>query len=197
MTAEPRDPFQRLADELRAEGPVLADRVVIPEEPPAIGLLVAAGPRTAKDAEEYALLVEAVREGFLCHYGEPRLFLGLDSDLRLLVGDYLYARGIERLARLGDLLAVRELADLISLAAGLDAAPSPGRAATEAAWLAAALVIATGDSSELDEARSALSPGGEVEPLWNAVQAVAEDAGLSEQLLVAAESVGFAAPHRG
>ncbi len=197
MSDDDLQPFERLAEELRAEGPVLADRVVIPEEPPAIGMLVAAGPRTAKDAADYALLVEAVREGYLCHYGEPRLFLGLDSDLRLLVGDYLYARGIERLARLGDLLAVRELADLISLAAGFDAAPAPGRAAAEAAWLAAALVIATGDSSELDGARSALAPGGDVEPLWSAVQQVADQAGLSEHLLVAAESVGFAAPHRG
>jgi hypothetical protein len=191
------DPFEQLAEELRGEGPILADRVVLPSEPPAIGLLAASGPRTAKDADQYAFLVEAVREGFLCHYGEPRLLLGLDSDLRLLVGDYLYARGIERLARLGDLLAVRELADLISMAAGFDAAPASGRAAAEAAWLAAALVIATGDGSGMEEARSALAPGGDVEPLWNAVQEAASEAGLSEQLLLAAESVGFAAPHRG
>lgn len=196
MSAE-QDPFARLAAELRSEGPVLAEHVVIPTEPPAIGLLAAAGPRTSKDAADYALLVEAVREGCLCHYGEPRLLLGLDSDLRLLVGDYLYARGIERLARLGDLLAVRELADLISLAAAFDASPTPGRAATEAAWLAAALVIATGERAELQETRSMLAPGAEIEPLWSAVQLAAAEVGLSEPLLIAAESVGFAAPHRG
>lgn len=193
----PTAPFDRLAAELRAEDQGLAERVVIPEEPAGIGMLVAAGPRTAKDADEYALLVEAVREGYLCHYGEPRLFLGLDSDLRLLAGDYLYARGIEHLARLGDLLAVRELADLISLAAGLAAAPAPGRAATEAAWLAAALVIAVGEGTELDEARSRPFSEVEVESLWGAIQRVADRADLSEALLMAAESVGFAAPHRG
>ena len=42
---------------------------------------------------------------------------GADRDLALLAGDYLYALGLERLAALGDLDAVRELSDLISLAA--------------------------------------------------------------------------------
>ena len=42
---------------------------------------------------------------------------GADADLRLLAGDYLYALGLERLAALGDLEAVRELSDLISLSA--------------------------------------------------------------------------------
>ena len=61
--------------------------------------------------------IEAVREGYLLHYGEPRLLAGHDEDLALLAGDYLYALGIERLAALGDAEAVRELADLISLCA--------------------------------------------------------------------------------
>ena len=43
-------------------------------------------------------MVEAVREGYLLHYGEPRLLAGHDADLALLAGDYLYALGIERLA---------------------------------------------------------------------------------------------------
>ncbi len=47
-------------------------------------------------------MVEAVREGYLLHYGEPRLLAGHDADLALLAGDYLYALGIERLAALGD-----------------------------------------------------------------------------------------------
>ena len=34
--------------------------------------------------------------------------VGADPDLRLLAGDYLYALGLERLAGLGDLPAVRE-----------------------------------------------------------------------------------------
>jgi hypothetical protein len=68
---------------------------------------------------EYAFVIEAVREGYLLHYGEPRLLAGHDADLALLAGDYLYALGIERLAQLGDTRAVHLLADLISTCAQL------------------------------------------------------------------------------
>ena len=91
-----------------------------PEEAePAFGLLAAAGPRAAEAPAEYSLLVESVREGYLLHYGEPRVVVGADADLALLAGDYLYALGLERLAALGDLEAIRELSDLISLSAQL------------------------------------------------------------------------------
>ena len=60
-----------------------------------------------------SFVVEAVREGYLLHYGEPRLLTGHDEDLALLAGDYLYALGIERLASRGDTDAVLELAELI------------------------------------------------------------------------------------
>ena len=49
------------------------------------------------------------------------MVVGADADLALLAGDYLYARGLERLAALGDLEAIRELSDLISLSAQLHA----------------------------------------------------------------------------
>jgi hypothetical protein len=62
-----------------------------------------------------------VREGYLLHYGEPRLLAGHDSDLALLAGDYLYALGLDRLASLGDTAAVGVLADLISRCAQLHA----------------------------------------------------------------------------
>jgi hypothetical protein len=62
-----------------------------------------------------AFTAEAVYEGFLLHYREPRSFSSaMDPDLRLLAGDSLYAIGLERLAEHGDLAAVAELADLIS-----------------------------------------------------------------------------------
>ena len=75
---------------------------------------------------EYALVAEAVREGYLLHYGEPRLLGGHDQDLALLAGDYLYALGIERLAALGDSESVRLLADLISDCARLHAEDREG-----------------------------------------------------------------------
>lgn len=68
-----------------------------------------------------AFTMEAVYEGFLMHYREPRAFSGMDGDLRLLAGDALYALGLERLAQTGDLPAVAELADLISLCAQAEA----------------------------------------------------------------------------
>lgn len=68
---------------------------------------------------ERAQVIEAVREGYLLHYGDSRLLSGHDDDLALLAGDYLYALGIERLAQLGDTDAVLVLADLISASAQL------------------------------------------------------------------------------
>jgi hypothetical protein len=68
-----------------------------------------------------AFVIEAIREGYLLHYGEPRVFSGMDEDLRLLAGDSLFALGLERLAATGDLEAVAELSDLISLCAQAEA----------------------------------------------------------------------------
>jgi hypothetical protein len=55
-----------------------------------------------------------------------------DEDLALLAGDRLYALGLERLAALGDLDAVAELADLISVCARSHAEERPDVADT--AW---------------------------------------------------------------
>jgi hypothetical protein len=87
--------------------------VVDPAEPSQLGEL------TGDD--EHALVIEAVREGYLLHYEQPRLLAGHDSDLALLAGDYLYALGLNRLAALGDTGAVAILADLISTCARLQA----------------------------------------------------------------------------
>ncbi len=106
---------------------------------------------------EYALVVEAVREGYLLHYGEPRLLAGHDADLALLAGDYLYALGIERLSTLGDSDAVRELADLISLCAQLH---SEGREdAAPDLWRASAAVLGEGPSDDHEAAKLALRSG--------------------------------------
>jgi hypothetical protein len=59
-------------------------------------------------------VLEAVYEGYLLHYGEPRAFRIDDEDLALLAGDSLYALGLARLADEGDLEAVTMLADLIT-----------------------------------------------------------------------------------
>jgi hypothetical protein len=84
-------------------------------------------------------VLEAVREGYLLHYREPRAFAGMDADLRLLAGDSLYALGLARLAESGDLAAVAELADLISACAQ---AESEGRReGVPALWEASAKAL--------------------------------------------------------
>ncbi|MFI5027589.1 MAG: hypothetical protein ACHQCF_01235 [Solirubrobacterales bacterium] len=141
--SDPDDALRLLAAQLGGEGTPISEHVVEPSEQPRYGAIAATGPRTAADPGSYALVVEAVREGCLLHYGEPRLLAGHDADLALLAGDYLYALGIERLAALGDLAAVLELADLISACAQLQV---EGRGEEEAAlWRVAAGAI--GDSS--------------------------------------------------
>lgn len=81
-------------------------------------------------------MLEAVYEGYLLHYGAPRLFDGMDEDLRLLAGDALYALGLSRLAEDGDLEAVAELSDLISGSAQAHAEGRPE--AAEALWIRSA-----------------------------------------------------------
>ena len=77
-------------------------------------------------------VLEAVYEGYLMHYGEPRAFRGMDADLRLLAGDALYALGLSRLAETGDVEAVAILSDLISGSAQAQAEGRPEDA--EALW---------------------------------------------------------------
>jgi hypothetical protein len=110
---------------------------------PALAAHAVANPGPARfDAAlgERLFVLEAVYEGYLLHYGEPRLFDAMDDDLRLLAGDALYALGLARLAERGDLPAVAELADLISRSAQ---AHAEGRdESAEALWDASADVLA-------------------------------------------------------
>ena len=88
---------------------------------PSLRPYAVADPPPGRFEGERAFVLEAVYEGFLLHYGEPRAFAGMDGDLRLLAGDALYALGLERLAHAGDVDAVAELSDLISLCAKAEA----------------------------------------------------------------------------
>jgi len=141
--AEPGEALRHLAALLRDGDTPISAHVVESGEEPEHGLLAAAGPRAAADPGEYALVVEAVREGYLLHYGEPRLLSGQDEDLALLAGDYLYALGIERLAALGDAEAVAILAELIARCAQLHA--EEREAEVPALWQVAATAVGGGD----------------------------------------------------
>jgi hypothetical protein len=180
-----------LTDQLRAEDSVLSPHVVDPgQAEPTLGLLAAAGRDAGNDPGAYALGIETIREGYLLHYGKPRLIAGADGDLALLAGDYLYARGLERLAALGDLAAIRELADLISLSAQVHAEEREG---ARELWLASVTAIATGSNPAHEQAKSALRSAEATAPqaLWSEALAAAEEAGIGDPLGRAAEAIGF------
>jgi geranylgeranyl pyrophosphate synthase len=94
-----------LAEQLRAEDTPIAPHVIDAPE----------------SSQGYSLVMEAVREGYLLHYGESRILADYDQDLALLAGDYLYALGLDRLAALGDTAAVAVLSELIARCAQLHA----------------------------------------------------------------------------
>jgi hypothetical protein len=142
------DALAALAATVRADGGLLADTVTDPTQDGALGALAGPG---------YEELVEAIYEGYLQHYGEGRVLQTDDPDLALLAGDRLYALGLARLAELGDLDAVAELADVISLAAQAHAEGDRERA--EAIWAAGAAAVGHGSRPELEAAKAAARAG--------------------------------------
>ena len=139
-----------LAEIVAAADPALA-RYAVPE--PGHGeleRLVGGGPR--------AMVIESIREGYLLHYGEARAFRGMDDDMCLLAGDSMYALGLDRLAHDGDLDAITELCDLITLSARaeaegkLESVPALWRASAErlspAGWAGARAAAASSEASE-------------------------------------------------
>jgi hypothetical protein len=76
--------------------------------------------------EPFAVGIESIYEGYLLHYGRPRLFSPADRDAAILLGDYLYAHGLVRITAVGDVDAVERLAELLSLCAHLQAEKRAG-----------------------------------------------------------------------
>ncbi len=125
---------ERLRDLLRDEGGLLG--ATLADAPTGDPLLAATD--SGADAER-ELVLAAVREGYVLHYGEGRIVRTDDADLALLGGDRLYALALARLAERGDLEAVACLADLISRCAQAHAEGDPALA--EQAWRAAASTL--------------------------------------------------------
>lgn len=134
----------RLASVLEAEGGLLAEALrpdpVAEDGEPAV--VAASGPRSAGHEDEVALLVEAIHEAYLLHYDVSGTVSQEDADLALLAGDRLYALGLDRLARLGDLESVDVLAEVIARCAEAHAAGDP--AAATAAWRTGAEAVGWG-----------------------------------------------------
>jgi hypothetical protein len=134
--------------------------------------------------ERFALGLETIYEGYLLHYGRPRLFAPADDDTALLLGDYLYAHGLVRIASLGDVEAVADLAELISLCAQVRADGSVGDGA---AWAATVALLGAGG---LDAARAALREGRNAEPLLERARTAAGAAAVQRALAAHALYVG-------
>jgi hypothetical protein len=196
----PEDALKILTDQLRAEDSVISPHVRPSSDVPSLGLLAVSAPRTQDAPAEYAVLVEAIREGYLLHYGEPRIVVDADPDLALLAGDYLYALGLRRLSLLGDLDAVRELSDLISLAAQVHA-PGENGDRTEltagALWLACVVAVAGGPTDGNERAKAALreSHPNAAAALLAAAQSGAVRAGIPHVLERTADSIGLDSSH--
>jgi hypothetical protein len=117
--------------------------------------------------DRFAHALETIYEGYLMHYGRPRLFASVDGNTRLLLGDYLYAQGLVHLAATGSVEAVSDMAELISLCAHLQAERSNGDGA---AWAATAALLGQG---ELASARVALRDDDDSSELLRAAEGAA------------------------
>ena len=102
--------------------------------------------------ERFELGLETVYEAYLVHYGRPRLFDPADETERILLGDYLYAHGLVRIAEAGGVEAVAAMAELISQCAALRATGAEGDGE---AWIDA--VRSLGGEPAPDEVAQAVS----------------------------------------
>jgi hypothetical protein len=164
--ALPQASLERLGELLRDAGGLIATLVpagpatrtgVIGANGASPASVACAGPRARGRREEYELLVEAIYEGYLLHYGTPRVVQVPEADLRLLAGDQLYAIGLARLVDLGDTLAVAELADTITLSA-LAQGAGDGELA-DAVWAAGARAVGWGPSEAHSRAKDLVCAG--------------------------------------
>jgi hypothetical protein len=128
--------------------------------------------------ERYALGIETIYEGYLLHYGRPRVFTPKDGDTALLLGDYLYAHGLVRIEQVGTVDAVNDLAELIAMCAYLQAEQIAGDGA---AWAATAACLGRG---ALDPGRTSLRLDNDPGPLERLARESAGDAAVEQALEV-------------
>jgi hypothetical protein len=128
--------------------------------------------------ERFALGVESIYEGYLLHYGASRLFAPADRDTSILLGDYLYAHGLVRVAAQGDVGVVAELAELLALCAHLRAERRPGDGD---AW-AATIALLGRVEERLAEARTALTQEADSAPLLDLAESAAGEEPVARAL---------------
>jgi hypothetical protein len=155
--------FEEIASAASAESPLWAEALRPQDERAGEVVFSPLGP------EQHALGIETIYEGYLVHYGHSRLFAPADDDTALLLGDYLYAQGLVRVAETGDVAAVADLAELISLCGQ---AKAEKRAGDGAAWAATAALLGRGT---LDDPRDELRVSGDPGALDAAARSAAGD----------------------
>lgn len=153
--------WETIAADAAAESEVWADALVPLDGRPVAPVFSELAP------PELALGVETIYEGYLVHYGRPRLFQPPDDDTALLLGDYLYANGLVHVAATGNVAAVADLAELIALCAQSRA---DGRTGEAAAWAATCARLGTGG---LADGRDALRLRGDASLLEASARAYA------------------------
>jgi hypothetical protein len=177
-TSTRTDLWETLAGEAAAESPLWDDSLLPRDKRQLVPVFSPLG------RPEFALGVETIYEGYLLHYGRSRLFEPPDADTALLLGDYLYAHGLVRIAATGSVDAVGDLAELISLCAH---ARADGVAGTGAAWAATAALLGDG---ALEDARAAFRERRDPKPLELLARAAAGDAACDLALAAHARRVG-------
>jgi hypothetical protein len=133
--------FDAIVDAAAAESPLWGEALRPVEEQERDPVFSALAP------QNHALGLETIYEGYLVHYGCSRLFAPSDRETALLLGDYLYAHGLVRIAETGDVKAVADLAELISCCAHLRAEGSDGDGAE---WASTARSLGDGRAARDD-----------------------------------------------
>ena len=169
MSSSTADVWATIADDAVAESPLWGDSLRPDrDEDPVFSPLA---------DERFALGLETIYEGYLVHYGTSRLFAPADADTALLLGDYLYAHGLVRIASFGDVAAVADLSELISLCSQLRAEDAEGDGPL---WAATAALLGAGPT--LDEPRAALRLRNDARPLEATARAAAGDEAVEQAL---------------
>ncbi len=177
-SSAPADLWTTLADEAAAESSVWGEALLAParREPEPVFSPLADPP--------VALGLETIYEGYLVHYGRPRVFEPADRTTLLLLGDYLYAHGLVRVTAVAGAEGVADLAELISLCAFMRA---EGRDGDGAAWAATAALLGLG---RLEDARHALRERQDPGPLLALAREAAGADAVDQALAAHAGRVG-------
>ncbi len=170
--------WDEIADGAASESPLWADTLLPVEDRRLEPVFSPLAP------PQLGLGLETIYEGYLVHFGQPRLFRPARADTALLLGDYLYAHGLVRVAATGNVAAVFDLSELISMCTQVRAESRDGDGV---AWAATSARLGAGD---LEAARDALRLDADPTSLEEAARESAGDELVERALATHAVLVG-------